>query len=67
MMNAEQRERLLGMLLLGIGTRTACDSLHILYCDLLQELDDNEPFRFGYLSAQAQRDRVSRAMEAGTE
>jgi hypothetical protein len=67
MLSTEKRERLLGQLMLGTGTRTACDSLGILYCDLLQELDDNEPFRFAYLSAQAQRDRVSRALEAGTE
>jgi hypothetical protein len=67
MMSSEQRALVLGEIVQGTSSRTACDMAHVIYCDLLQELDDNEPFRFAYLSAQAQRDRVSRALEAGTE
>lgn len=63
MMNAAQGERLLGQLMLGASTRTACDDLHILYCDLLQALDDHPAFRYAYLSAMAQRDAVTAALE----
>jgi hypothetical protein len=66
-MTSEQRERLLGMILLGTSTRTACDALHVLYCNLLDSLDSDEAFRYGYLSAMAQRDRVSRALGEHSE
>jgi hypothetical protein len=64
-MTTEQRERLLGMLLLGASSVTACESLAIPYCDLIAELDANEPFRYGYQCAQSQRDSLNRALGKG--
>jgi hypothetical protein len=63
----EQRERLLGMLLLGASSVTACDVLGIAHSDLLATLDSDEPFRYAHLSACAQRDHLSRALERGTK
>ena len=65
-MTTEQRERLLGMVLLGASSHTACDILKVPYADLLAALDEDEPFRYGYLSAQAQRDHLSRALDSGS-
>lgn len=62
-MTAEQRERLLGMILLGTSSVTACDTLGVAHGDLLAELDDNEAFRFGYLCAEAQRDGLNRSLQ----
>jgi len=62
MMTTEQGERLLGQIVLGVSSRTACDNLNILYCDLLSELDANEPYRHAYYSAMAQRDALNRAL-----
>ena len=67
MMNSEQRALVLGEIAQGTSTRTACDIAHVLYCHLLQELDDNEPFRFAFLTVSATRDRVTHAMEPDTE
>ena len=67
MMSSEQRALVLGEIAQGTSARTACDLAHVLYCDLLQELDDNEPFRFAYLSVTATRDGVTHAMEPPVE
>ena len=67
MMSSEQRALVLGEIAQGTSSRTACDIAHVLYCDLLQELDDNEPFRFAYLTVSAARDRVTAAMDPPAE
>jgi hypothetical protein len=67
MMNSEQRALVLGYIAQGTSSRTACDEAHVLYCNLLQELDENDPFRTAYLSVSAVRDRVSRVLEEFTE
>ena len=63
MMTSTQRERLLGMILQGTSSRTACDSLSVPHSDLLAELDRDEPFRHAFICAMSQRDALSRALE----
>lgn len=65
MMTSEQRERLLGMMLLGASSATASGVLGIPPADLLAELDQDEPFRYGFLCAQSQRDHLTRALNGG--
>lgn len=67
MMSSEQRALVLGYIAQGSSSRTACDLAHVLYCHLLQQLDENDPFRTAYLTVSAARDRVSRALEEFTE
>ena len=64
-MTTEQRERLLGMVLLGASSVTACDVLKVPYAEFLAALDEDEPFRFGYQCAQSQRDSLNRALGGG--
>lgn len=64
-MTATQRERLLGMMLLGASSSTACAVLSIESSDLLAELDVDPAFRLGYLGASEQRDAVTRALAGG--
>ena len=64
-MTTTQRERLLGMVLLGAASSTACDVLLIESSDLLAELDVDPAFRYGYLCAAAQRDATTRALSGG--
>ena len=49
-MSSEQRALVLGYIAQGSSSRTACDLAHVLYCHLLQALDENDPFRTAYLT-----------------
>lgn len=62
MMSREQGERVLGQVILGTSTRTACDNVRLLYIDLLDALDSDANFRYGYLGALTQRDSVTQAL-----
>jgi hypothetical protein len=61
-MTSEQRDRLLGMVLQGVSSVTACETLGVLPADLLAELDGNEPFRYSFYVAMQEREVVNAAL-----
>jgi hypothetical protein len=57
-MTTDDRERLLGQIMLGVKPRTACDDLAIPYGDLLDELARDHAFHLSFFSACASRYHV---------
>lgn len=61
-MTGEQRDRLLGMILQGVTSVTACETVGITPALLLAELDANEPFRHAFYVAMQQRGLMDAAL-----
>lgn len=61
-MTSEEKERLLGMVLMGTSTQTALEVLGLTPFDILHEQDSDPAFRNGYLAALHFRQALSSAL-----
>lgn len=61
-MTNEEKERLLGMVLMGTSTQTALELLRLTPLDILHEQDADPAFRNGYLAALHFRQAIVHAL-----
>jgi hypothetical protein len=62
-MTAEQRERLLGQILLGLSTETAAANLGLTITQIAETEDSDAAFRGGLFAARQMRDSLTQVME----
>jgi hypothetical protein len=62
-MTGEQRERLLGQILLGLSTETAAANLGLTITQIAETEDADPAFRSGLFAARQMRDSLERVME----
>lgn len=63
MLTTEQRERLIGMVMMGMSSETACECLGVAAADVLAAEDRDPAFAQAFFTARVVRDSLEREIE----
>lgn len=67
MLTNEQRERLIGMVMMGMSSETACECLRVTAADVLAAEDTDPAFAQALFTARCARDTMEREIQGFLE